>query len=247
MSACSRRSYPRHSHDTFGIGLIDSGGQSWWSGCGRVEAGPGIVISQNPGEVHDGSPVGYRSRSWRMLYLDPAMVQAVVTDLFEGRDTGFEFASPAFADAMMAMRFNRTFQLLQKARSTLRAETAITALFSLAVRHSRHRPPRVTPLPGIDHAREMIDSQPAESWTLAQLSQASSLTRYQLIRGFARHLGTTPHAYIVQRRLEVARRLLRVGRPISETALSAGFYDQAHLTRHFTRQFGVPPGVYARR
>ena len=54
----------------------------------------------------------------------------------------------------------------------------------------------------------------------------------------------TPHAYQIQLRVRHAKALLRAGRPIASAAAEAGFYDQAHLTRHFTRIVGVPPGRY---
>jgi AraC-like DNA-binding protein len=246
MSACSRHSYHRHTHDTYGIGLIDSGGQSSWSGCGQVEAGPGAVITQNPGEVHDGRPVGHQARAWRMLYVEPSRVAAIVGDVMEAQDAEFEFAAPAFVNPVLAAEFNRTFRLLQGPCAVMRAETAMTKLFAVAADHSRLRRPSIGAIPSIERARELIDAQPAAKITLAELAQACSLTRFQLIRGFARQFGLTPHAYIVQRRLELSRRLLRAGTGISETALSAGFYDQAHLTRHFTRQFGISPGAYSR-
>jgi len=244
MSACSRKSYPRHWHDTYGIGLIDSGGQSWWSGRGQVRAGSGTVITQNPGEVHDGSPIGSKPRAWRMLYVDPARVRAIVCDLLEGRDAEFEFASPALSNRRLATAFDRTFRLLKTPCAVMQAETALTTLFSIALGHGSWRPPQRLGAPRIDRAREMIDARPAAHLSLSDLAQACSLSRFQLIRGFARRFGLTPHAYIVQRRLELSRRLLREGRGLSETALSAGFYDQAHFTRYFTRQFGTSPGAY---
>jgi AraC-like DNA-binding protein len=77
------------------------------------------------------------------------------------------------------------------------------------------------------------------------LSRSCGLSRYQLIRGFKGEFGLTPHAYIVQRRLALARRLIRAGRELAEVAIEAGFCDQSHLARCFTRQFGVPPNRYA--
>jgi transcriptional regulator GlxA family with amidase domain len=56
----------------------------------------------------------------------------------------------------------------------------------------------------------------------------------------------TPHAYQTHLRVRHARFLLRTGLPIAHTATEAGFYDQAHLTRHFKRIVGIPPGQYTR-
>ena len=59
-------------------------------------------------------------------------------------------------------------------------------------------------------------------------------------------LGMTPHAYLVQRRLALARSLLAGGQSIAEAATAAGFADQAHLTRVFRRCLGYTPAAYAR-
>lgn len=99
VAAHSRQAFGRHMHDQFGIGVIRAGAQASHSGRGRVEAGPGHVISVNPGEVHDGAPIGDGPRAWQMLYLDPDVVMQAAAEL--GADGGagharsYEFEHPA--------------------------------------------------------------------------------------------------------------------------------------------------------
>jgi hypothetical protein len=64
MSAATARSFPRHTHDQYGVGLVDRGGHASWSGRGHVEAGRGQFICVNPGEVHDGRPIGRIAATW---------------------------------------------------------------------------------------------------------------------------------------------------------------------------------------
>jgi len=90
VSARSRHSFPRHTHDRFGIGVIDCGAHRSLSGRGMVEAGPGDTITVNPGEVHDGMPIGDGGRSWRMLYIDPSLVADILRDMSEGRTAEIE-------------------------------------------------------------------------------------------------------------------------------------------------------------
>jgi AraC-like DNA-binding protein len=101
------------------------------------------------------------------------------------------------------------------------------------------------PTATIRRARERIDADPSARLSLTDLAGEVGLSRYQLLRGFARELGLTPHAYILQKRIALARRLIRGGRALAEAAAIAGFYDQSHLTRCFVRQFGVTPSRYA--
>src|ERR1700756_3980779 len=74
MTLVSNHHFPRHSHDQFGIGVIDAGAQRSWSGVGLVSASAGDVIMSNPGEVHDGLPFNNNVRRWRMIYIEPALL-----------------------------------------------------------------------------------------------------------------------------------------------------------------------------
>jgi AraC-like DNA-binding protein len=66
------------------------------------------------------------------------------------------------------------------------------------------------------------------------------------LRGFARATGATPHAYILQRRIRLARHLLAAGMETAHASVQAGFADQSHMTRGFVRQLGVTPSHYRR-
>ena len=81
------------------------------------------------------------------------------------------------------------------------------------------------------------------------LEEAAELLRAHpthLVRAFTREVGLPPHRYLTGRRVDLARRLLLDGQRPAEVATAAGFYDQAHLTRHFSRLLGTSPARYAR-
>ena len=128
-------------------------------------------------------------------------------------------------------------------------ETALLTLVAHLHAHSTQShavPGRAKePTACIRRAQNRIDADPAAHVTLAELAKEVGLSRYQLLRGFARELGLTPHSYILQQRIALARRQIRAGSPLAEVAMLAGFYDQSHLTRCFVRQFGVTPSRYA--
>lgn len=80
--------------------------------------------------------------------------------------------------------------------------------------------------------------------SLAELARLCGSGRFRLLRAFAREMGVTPHAYRVDRRVHLARRLLAGGQNPAAAAAAAGFADQSHLTRAFARRFGVTPARY---
>ena len=67
-----------------------------------------------------------------------------------------------------------------------------------------------------------------------------------LVRSFTRQYGLSPHAYVTGRRIDAARRLLLQGAAPAYAATAVGFYDQAHLTRHFKKHTATTPAGYAR-
>jgi len=247
MSASTSRSFPRHTHDEFGIGLVDQGGHGSWSGRGNVEAGPGNFISVNPGEVHDGHALGGRARAWRILYFDPAVLDAWVRDVSQN-DTRFEFAQPVFADGGLRAVFEEAFFQDVSAPDAMACESAALRLIAGLRAHSTVRAhPDSRATPDVRRARDRLESDPAAPVTLGDLAQECSLSRYQLLRAFSRAYGLPPHAWRLQRRLALARRMLRAGLPIADVAVDSGFSDQSHLSRCFLRQFGLTPGRYLKK
>lgn len=93
-------------------------------------------------------------------------------------------------------------------------------------------------------ARQRIDDDPAAPLGLEDLARLTGLSRFQVLRAFQRATGLPPHAYQTQRRAHLARRLILAGCPLAEAAAASGFADQSHMTRLFTRHYGLPPGAF---
>ena len=241
--------FGRHTHEQFGMGLIHRGAQKSASGRGPVEAGPGDLITVNPGEVHDGAPIGGQGRGWRMLYLDPAIIASAMADISEGRiSNAIEFSHPTIRDARLAALFKRLFCLMTQAPAPARPDLALDeSLLRVLGELLQPSSGRQAAVPGgIAQALTLIDDCPAQALSLSDLARGAGLSRYQFLRGFARATGLTPHAYIMQRRLHRARRLIGKGSALSDAALESGFADQSHMTRLFVRSFGMAPGAYAK-
>lgn len=244
VQAQSKHSFGRHMHAQFGIGVVLQGAQKSLSGVGMVEAVAGDTITVNPGEIHDGAPLGDAGRSWQMLYFEPELIADLMADLSEGKTSEAEFRLPVIADKLISRSVAQLFATLTAPHaSALSAEEQMLFLFARVMQQSTA--PGQAATPAIHHARSLIDADPAAALSLETLAAQNGLSRFQLLRAFARVTGMTPHAYILQRRLQLARRLIGKGMPLVEVAMECGFADQSHLTRMFVRNFGVSPGSYA--
>jgi AraC-like DNA-binding protein len=242
----SRHSFARHTHEQFGIGVIERGAQHSLSGRGRVEAGPGDVITVNPREVHDGTPVSDEGRCWRMLYIDLQLMAGLADDLGEACSRDYEFSHPVIRDGRLANRFRRLFAAVTNTADTadIQHEELLLGLLAAA---QTDRPMRDSPSfpAALLRARMRIDDDPAAPVTLAELARESEMSRFQLLRAFTRATGMTPHAYLIQRRIDLARQLIAAGSALTDAALASGFADQSHMTRVFTRKYGLSPRSFA--
>lgn len=243
VSVLSSRQFPRHAHDGYGLGLLDTGAHRTWSPLGLVEAFAGDVITINPEEMHDGAPVRGATRQWRMIYFDPALI---AEELKQETPQQLEIVHPILRDRELRMRLECLFAALTaEGAQPLAIEEAMVQVLSLVVRrHGARIVPAQTTSPPIARARRWIDETPGASVSLTDLASAAGVSRFQLVRGFAKELGVTPYAYLMQRRVRAARGLIADGRSLSAAALEAGFADQSHMTRAFVRQLGVTPARY---
>ncbi len=94
-------------------------------------------------------------------------------------------------------------------------------------------------------AKDMLLSTLREDLSMTDIAEACNLSRSYFIKAFRQTVGTTPHRWLLEQRVQKAQELLRVpGQSITDIALLCGFADQAHLTRVFTSVVGVSPGAW---
>jgi AraC-like DNA-binding protein len=243
MTLVSNHHFPRHSHDHFGVGVMAFGAQRSWSGVGAVSASAGDVIMVNPGEMHDGAPLDGSVRGWRIIYLDPTVMAREVEEEIVG---AVEIVRPVARDQLLARRFAGLFSSLTGEQSDplAREENLLGSLMCLLRRHGVAKPSLTGRSPSVAKAIQRLDAAPDARVSLAELAALSGVSRFQLLRGFAREVGVTPHAYLVQRRVRLVRRLLADGQTPAQAAIQAGFADQSHMTRAFVHQLGITPSRY---
>ncbi|MEX1185802.1 MAG: AraC family transcriptional regulator [Gemmatimonadaceae bacterium] len=99
----------------------------------------------------------------------------------------------------------------------------------------------------VQRAVEYLHDEFRHPLRLRDVAAAAGLDPTYLARAFRHHFGRTPGDMLRELRVHWAAHLLgetRIG--ISQVALNAGFTDQSHLTRVFTRRIGVTPASYRR-
>ena len=118
---------------------------------------------------------------------------------------------------------------------------------------SRSRPVRILPakpLAGWKMRRviDFIEDNLEGDLSLQAMAAEVDISPLYLARAFKAAVGQSPHQYVLARRIERAKELLRnTDLPVVDVALSSGFSSQSHLSHWFIRQIGVSPAMYRRQ
>jgi AraC family transcriptional regulator len=133
----------------------------------------------------------------------------------------------------------------------LYVDSLVSALVAHLVRnYSSGRPPQRPTEHGLPHQRlanatDFIRSHLPDALTVEQMAAAADLSPSQFSRMFKRSMGVTPYRYVIERRLELAQRLLgQTDLSIAEIAARCGFADQSHLTRALRQRTGMTPRMF---
>jgi AraC-like DNA-binding protein len=239
------RPFSRHRHDVYAIGVTEEGVQAF-EYRGTVERSlPGQVYVLHPDELHDGRAEGPGLFGYRQIYINPDRIAAALPAL-TGRPAPLPFALPVTDDPALARVVRTAFARAPEplALDALVLRLAEGLLRSSAAGFTGTLRCRVD-LPAVARGRDYLRSRLAIVQS-GEMETITGLDRYQFARQFRAMYGTSPYRYSVMRRLDVARGWLREARPLAETAVAAGFADQAHFTRAFKAAFGMTPGRYVR-
>ena len=235
-----RKAFSLHRHDTYALGITTAGVQEFrYRGARRV-CRPGQLHFLHPDELHDGGPATPAGFAYRIAYVEPAVVQTALG----GRS--LPFAEPVRDACPATARLVALLADIDEPLDELGAAAAATAVAD-ALEAAAGRAPST---PSIDTAavtavREHLAAHATEETRAADLERIAGMDRWSVARQFRRAFGTSPDRYRRMRRLAVARDAIAAGEPLAAVAAGTGFADQSHMTRHFTRAYGLTPGRWA--
>ena len=233
--------FDRHSHDRYALGITLAGVQTFsYRGAPAVSL-PGHAMVLHPGESHDGCAGTAEGFRYRMLYLEPSRI----SEASRGRTGHLPFvALPVLAHARLVEVLSEALGDLARPLEALETADVIAAVTDclLSLDRSPARRGAAPDAKAVERARLYLDAHCTETVEATVLERETGLDRFTLTRQFRSQLGTSPHRYLVMRRLDKARKIIRAGDSLAEAAALAGFADQSHFTRHFRKTFGLSPG-----
>jgi AraC-like DNA-binding protein len=157
------------------------------------------------------------------------------------------FPQPIVLHSLLINTFSRIHRALEVPHSRLERDSWLLELVSLLLQHcaadASQLPSSNRESDRIKQVRDFLVENFRENPSLEELSALVSLSPYRLNRIFSQEVGVPPHAFLNQVRVRRAKAQLAKGDAIAQVAVETGFYDQAHLTKHFKRLLGYTPGI----
>lgn len=239
-----RHSFDPHAHEGYGLGVIEAGAERFRYRGREHEAAAGTLVLMQPGEMHTGAPACTQGWTYRMLYLDEAVLRQHL-----GEDAPlWHFRMAVHGDATRAQRFGRGLGALWAAQEEgdHAAQEAILAhCLSLLTPLTRTPPPTVE-RSGFARLQARLREALAHPWRLAEMAALAGMSPSHFQRSFSARHQVSPHQWLMAQRLAEAKRLLALGQPAATVAAAVGLTDQAHLTRRFAAMYGTTPARYQR-
>lgn len=231
-----REPFAPHRHDRYVVGITVQGMQEFTYRGGVRRAVPWEAFVLHPDERHDGRPGTEDAYSYRAIYLAPSLVADVL-----GSGSLPFIKTPVVRDEGLLRAIG---DLLSDGEDGDLGAVAHLCAVADALARLAGRPAQATVYDpsAMDRVRDDIEAALRDGVTMAALEGTHGIDRYALARQFRRRFGVSPHRYLVLRRLDCAKAMISAGNALAETAASCGFADQSHMTRHFRKAFGLPPG-----
>jgi AraC-like DNA-binding protein len=240
----SGNAFEPHRHDTYALGVTLKGVQTFSYRGERRFSMPGQVIVLHPDEVHDGGAGTDDRLQYRILYLEPALL----AECLEAEKLGLPFVDqPVISDAVLADVLLGALTDLDGELDELFVDDFLMRIADGLVRHAKalRRLPASIGWNQARCARDYLEAHATRTVRSGELESLTGLDRFTLSRHFRAAFATSPHRYLLMRRLQQARTMIGEGGELSDVAFATGFADQSHLNRHFKKAYGMTPGQWA--
>jgi AraC-like DNA-binding protein len=240
-------SFAKHLHETFVVGVIESGVEGFYCEGKAYTAPGGSIILVNPGEVHTGYSAASEPWLYRSFYpSSELMIDASPHRVSSARQPFF--SSRVIQDRQVAAMLIRAHRTLTRKRDFLGGHSQLLQALEWLVDRHAEQPEQTSNVHAENNkmrrVRDYLIDNSAENVSLHTLSKITGLSPSYLVRAFKKSFGIPPHKFLMNVRIERAKAGLIQNLPIAHVAYETGFADQSHLTRAFKRIVGVTPARY---
>lgn len=233
-------------HETYTLCSCSQGMASWQHDGKEFPSGEGSNMLMEPGEMHCTNKI-HMPVDFKVLLIDPAVVIEAANEL--GISSIPHLRHVSNEDPRLFCSFHRFCTSVEMGENLLEQQSFFVACIRNLLDHTERRPPTLSTYNAqraIERIKHYLQERFAEPVSLDELMALTGLSRYYLVRTFAKQIGMPPHMFQINVRIARACTLLKAGISSTNVSTSVGFADQSHFTRHFKRVWGITPSHYAK-
>ena len=261
--------YAPHSHKQWSIGAITHGISTFQYRDDLYPIKETDLVMMNPDWVHTCNPVDNQPWAYWMMYVDADWLtqlrfeaglipEKCWQDIHQPMIT-LDPASHQISNQILSQKEGNNHwyslycevaevlvsteaDLLEKQSCFIDYITTLMSWFSDVPQTDLEK--ASAPQENLSAVAEFLDQSLATIPTLENLTALAKCSEGHLIRSFRRQYGLTPHAYLLNRRIQKSRELLQQGMELVDVAQQLAFSDQAHFQRTFKKLTATTPGQY---
>ena len=239
-----QNTFRRHIHSTFLFGLVEAGTRSITCGDETYCIAAQELFVLQPAQVH--ACTCSADHCYSILSVKPEIVEKLAAQQLGSNHLRPFFPQIYQKDERLSQQLQNIFTLIKTQGMSHHALTLIQQYISTLLRHQPTTAPKDTPSsePMVDSACQFLKKYHAQKLPLSSLAEHVRVSPFHFQRVFTKRMGISPNDYLQAHRVAEARQQLSMNIPLSELAISLGFFDQSHFTRTFRNVMGVSPGNY---
>ncbi len=249
---------PWHWHDNYEIYFCETDGMRYLVGNTLYDIGKGDILVFNSFDVHQAIPPENIEYHRKMILFQPEFIQVWNIDSYDLLAC-FRFRQPDFVHYRHLPKpeqlkffefFEQCTEVATSSHKAIQVQQRLLLTKILIFLNDIFSVPVTLP-PGsaesclTQNILFYIEKHICNDINLLMLSRKFGLSVNTLNNFFKNETKMTLHQFIIQRRLQLARILLKDGKSVTETAYETGFGDLSHFIRTFKSKTGVTPGTYA--
>lgn len=242
-------SYAPHSHQQWSVGAILNG-HSEFVCHNRVHyVQSGALVMMNPDVVHACNPQQHSPWAYYMMHLDSNWLAAFLhTEGVRAQRSWCDTYVDTLSCPVLFAGFVAMAETLLSAQCTVAEKDAalrtyLRQLFLQLDNQADAADSLLTP-DKLHQVADYLTQHCAEDTAIDTVSAAFGFSTGYLVRAFKRHFNMTPHAYRLNRRVQLAQNALKQGMAIAAVAHDTGFSDQPHFQRVFKQRVAATPAQY---
>ncbi len=233
----------KHSHDTLSVGFIEKGSSRILCHALEFDLSLDQTILIPPNAVHLCEPMDPDKFRFRMLFVNPQWINETY-----GLDPTFFQAQTASLPQKEVGRKNDFFKEFETGQGRLPDETnsiffIARLLFNIFCLDPAPKAPLIH-RKTMERIKTYMDNHFTQDIQLIDLENLVEISKFSILRQFKKTFKLTPHAYLINKRINLAKSLLTKGHTVADTAVECGFFDQSHFVKTFKNFVGINPTAY---